>query len=142
MKKILLATLLGLTMSAQAQVTVDKAWVRATVAQQTSTGAFFTLHAASDSRLVEVRSPAAGVVQIHEMAMTGDVMKMHEVSGIELPAGKPVELKPGGFHVMMMELKKPIKPGERVPLTLVFEGRDKKRQTVEVTAEARPLGAN
>jgi len=61
-------------------------------------------------------------------------------SGLPLPAGKTVELKPGGFHVMMMELKAPIKAGDTVPLTLVFEGRDKKRQTVEVKAEARALG--
>ncbi len=145
MKKLLLATLLVLTVStavrAQAQVTVDKPWVRATVAQQKSTGAFFQLRAASDTRLVEVRSPAAGLVQIHQMAMEGDVMKMSEVAGIDLPAGKLVELKPGGYHVMMMDLKAPIKAGDAVPLTLVFEGKDKKRQTVEVKAEARQLGA-
>lgn len=145
MKKLLLATLLVLSVSApafaQAQVTVDQPWVRATVAQQKSTGAFFQLRSASDSRLVEVRSPAAGLVQIHQMAMVGDVMKMSEVPGIDLPAGKVVELKPGGFHVMMMDLKAPIKAGDTVPLTLVFEGKDKKRETIEVKAEVRKLGA-
>ena len=140
MKKLIFAALLVLGVSAHAQVSVDQPWIRATVAQQKSTGAFFQLRAASDSRLVGVRSPAADMVQIHEMAMEGDVMKMREVPGIDLPAGKMVELKPGGYHVMMMGLKQAIKPGDSVPLTLVFEGKDKKRQTVELKAEARALG--
>ena len=128
--------------AAQAQqVVVEKPWVRATVPQQKATGAFFSLRAAEDSRLVSVSSPAAGLVQIHEMAMQGDVMKMRELdAGLPLPAGKTVELSPGGFHVMMMDLKAPIKAGDIVPLTLVFEGKDKKRQTVEVKAEVRALG--
>jgi copper(I)-binding protein len=134
------AALLVLSVGTHAQVSVDKPWIRATVAQQKSTGAFFQLKATSDSRLVEVRSAAADMVQIHEMAMEGDVMKMREVPGIDLPAGKTVELKPGGYHVMMMGLKQPINAGDSVPLTLVFEGKDKKRQTVELKAEARALG--
>lgn len=140
MKKFAVLSLLLVALGAQAQVTVSQPWVRATVAQQKATGAFFQLNAAADSRLVEVRSAAAGVVEIHEMAMDGSVMKMRPVTGVELPAGQAVELKPGGFHVMLMDLKKPITAGESVPLTLVFEGRDKKRQTVEVQAEARALG--
>lgn len=140
MKKFAVLSLLLAALGAQAQVTVSQPWVRATVAQQKATGAFFQLNAAADSRLVEVRSPAAGVVEIHEMAMDGSVMKMRPVTGVELPAGQAVELKPGGFHVMLMDLKKPITAGEAVPLTLVFEGKDKKRQTVEVQAEARALG--
>jgi len=144
MKKLLLS-LLTLAASvahvqAQAQVSVDKPWVRATVAQQKSTGAFFQLQAAADSRLVEVKSGVAGVVEIHEMAMQGDTMRMRAVPGLDLPAGKLVELKPGGYHVMLMDLKQQIKPGEAVPLTLVFESKDKKRQSVEVKAEARQLG--
>ncbi len=141
MKKLLLPTLLVLALNAQAQVTVDKAWVRATVAEQKATGAFFQLQAASDARLVEVRSSVAGVVEIHEMAMDGSTMKMRPVTGVDLPAGQKVELKPGGYHVMLMDLKKPITAGEQVPLTLVFEARDKKRQTLEIKAEARQLGA-
>jgi periplasmic copper chaperone A len=125
-----------------AQVTVDKAWVRATVAQQTSTGAFFQLKASSDARLVEVGSPLAGVAEIHEMAMEGSTMRMRAVAGIDVPAGKMIELKPGGYHLMLMDLKQPIKVGDAVPLTLVFEGRDKKRQTVELKAQVRPLGGS
>ncbi len=126
---------------ASAQVEISQPWVRATVAQQKATGAFFQLKAKSDSRLVEVRSSVAGVVEVHEMAMVGDVMQMRAVPSLALPAGKTVELKPGGYHVMLMDLKAPIKAGDSVPLSLVFEGADKKRTTLEIKAEARQLGA-
>lgn len=126
--------------AALAQVAVSDAWVRATVPQQKATGAFMELRASgAQSRLVEASSPVAGVTEIHEMAMDGNVMKMRAIAGLDVPAGKGVSLKPGGYHVMLMELKNPIKAGDKIPLTLVFEGPDKKRQTVEVTATARPL---
>ncbi|MDP2018384.1 copper chaperone PCu(A)C [Hydrogenophaga sp.] len=145
MKQLLIATLLALTASAWAQapanVDVKDAWLRATVAQQKSTGAFMQLTAKADTRLVEVKSPIAGVVELHEMAMDKDVMKMRAVkAGLALPAGKQVELKPGGYHVMMMDLKGPVKAGDVVPVTLVFEGKDGQRETLVVNATARPLG--
>jgi copper(I)-binding protein len=125
---------------ALAQVTVSDAWVRATVPQQKATGAFMELRGAgTQSRLVEASSPVAGIVEIHEMAMDGNVMRMRAVTGVDVPAGKGVSLRPGGYHVMLMELKNPIQVGDKVPLTLVFEGANKQRQTVEVTATARPL---
>ncbi|MGS0757120.1 copper chaperone PCu(A)C, partial [Roseateles sp. GG27B] len=89
---------------------------------------------------VEVRSAAADVVEVHEMMMEGNVMKMRALDGLDLPAGKTVELKPGSYHVMLMGLKSQVKAGDAVPLTLVFEGKDKKRETVEVKAEARQMG--
>lgn len=146
MKKVLIASLLALTASAWAQapsanVEVKDAWVRATVAQQKATGAFMQLTAKADTRLVEVKSPVAGVVELHEMAMEKDVMKMRAVSGgLALPAGKAVELRPGSYHVMLMDLKGPVKAGDVVPVTLVFEGKGGQRETVEVKATARPLG--
>ena len=94
-----------------------------------------------DARLVEARSPVAGVVEIHEMAMDKDVMRMRAIPGLDLPAGKTVELKPGGYHVMLMDLKQQMKEGETVPLTLVVEGKDKKRSSVEVKAPVKPLTA-
>ena len=120
-------------------VSVKDAWVRATIPAQKATGAFMQLTAPAGSRLVAVRSPLAGVVEIHEMALVDNVMKMRAISGVDLPPGKTVELKPGGYHVMLLELKGQVKDGQSVPLTLVFEGKDKKRQTVEVKAAARPL---
>lgn len=145
MKLLLISTLLAVTANAWAQapalVDVKDAWVRATVAQQKSTGAYLQLTAESDLRVVEVKSPVAGVVRIHEMAMDKDVMRMREVSaGLALPAGKRVELKPGGHHVMLLDLKGQVKAGDVVPLTFVLEGKDGQRSTLEVKATARPLG--
>lgn len=142
MKQLILASLLALSASAAlAQVEVKDAWVRATVPQQKITGAFMQLNAKQDARLVEVRSPAAGSAEIHEMSMENNIMKMRAVSGVDLPAGKPVDLKPGGYHIMLINLKQQIKDGDLVPLTLVVEGKDKKRQTIELQVPARPLNA-
>jgi periplasmic copper chaperone A len=126
---------------AAAQVAVKDAWVRGTVAQQKATGAFMQITAKTAGRLVEVRSPVAGVSELHEMSMHNDIMRMRAVTGIDLPAGSAVELKPGGFHVMLLELKKEIADGQKVPLTLVIEHADKTREVVEVEAVARGLGA-
>lgn len=143
LKKILLTAAIGLTLgsAAWAQVSVTQAWVRATVPQQMATGAFLHLSSKQDARLVQASSPVAAQVELHEMAMEGNTMKMRPIAGVDVPAGKTVELKPGGMHVMMMGLKGQIKAGEKVPLTLVFEGKDKKRETVQVEAEVRELGA-
>ena len=135
-----LATLLT-TSPVLAQVTVADPWVRGTVAQQRATGAFMTLTAPAGARLVEARSPMAGVVEIHEMTMDNNVMRMRQVPMLELPAGKAVELKPGGYHVMLMDLKQPMKTGESVPITLVFEDKDRKRLTVDIQAPVRALNA-
>ena len=126
-----------LSSAAMAQVTVKDAWVRATVAQQKATGAFMQLQSAQDAKLVAAQSPVAGVVEVHEMAMDGGVMKMRAVPSLPLPAGKAVELKPGGYHVMLMDLKGQVKDGDSVPMTLVVEGKDGQRQNVEVKAIAR-----
>ena len=136
------ATLLvsaAFTLPAQAQVTVKEPWVRATVSQQKATGAFMQITSVQDARLVEAKSPAAGAVEVHEMTMEKDIMKMRAIKGLDLPAGKSVELKPGGYHVMLMDLKQQMKEGDTVPLTLVVEGKDKKRTTVEVKAMVKPL---
>jgi periplasmic copper chaperone A len=127
--------------SAWAQVSVKDAWVRATVAQQKATGAFMRISAPHDARLVEAHSSVADSVEMHEMSMQADVMKMRAVAGIDLPAGKPVDLKPGGFHLMLLELKQQLKEGDSVPITLVVEDKDKKRQTIQLTAPVRSLNA-
>jgi len=141
MKRTVLASILfaALSATAAAQVTVGDPWVRATVPQQKATGAFMSITAAKGARLVDAKSPVAGVVEIHEMAMENNIMKMRAIPGLELPAGKAVELKPGGYHVMLMDLKEQMKEGQSVPITLVVEGKDKKRETVEVKAIVRPL---
>jgi copper(I)-binding protein len=124
-----------------AQVKVSDAWVRASVPQQKATGAFMRITAAQNMRLVEASSPVAGVVEIHEMRMDNQVMKMRAVTAVELPAGKTIELQPGGYHVMLMELKQTLKAGESVPIALVVETADKKRERIAVQATVRPLTA-
>jgi periplasmic copper chaperone A len=126
--------------AALAQTTVKDPWVRGTVPQQKATGMFAQITSAKGGKLVSASSPVAGVVEIHEMSMEGNVMKMRAIPGLDLPAGKAVELKPGGYHVMLMDLKQTIKAGDTVPVTLVVEGADKKRETIEVKAPVRELG--
>ena len=120
---LLAATLLTGTAQAQsaAPVAVEGAWARASVQGQTASGAFMRLTAHEATRLVRAESPVAGVVEVHEMKMEGDVMKMRALPGLDLPAGKAVDLKPGGYHVMLMDLKAPLAKGSSVPLTLVFQ---------------------
>ncbi len=142
MKKSLIAICtMALASAAFAQVTVKDAWVRATVPQQQATGAFMQLTAAKDARLVAASSPVAGVVEIHEMAMENNVMKMRAIPGLALPAGKAVDLKPGGYHVMLMDLKAQVKDGDSVPVTLVVESAGGKRESIEIKVPARPLNA-
>ena len=126
---------------AHAEVTVSDPWVRATVPAQKATGAFMRVKSDTDARLVSAASPVAGVVEIHEMLMDKDVMKMNRIPGLDLPAGKDVELEPGGYHVMLMDLKAQVKEGDQVPVTLTVENKDGSRQTIELTAPARPLNA-
>ena len=129
------------SLAASAQVTVSEPWVRATVPQQKATGAFMKLQSTQDAKLISAKSPAAGIVEVHEMALEGGVMKMRAVDVLALPMGKAVELKPGGYHVMLMDLKSQVKDGDAVALTLTFETKDGKRQTLEVKAPARNMNA-
>jgi periplasmic copper chaperone A len=103
-------------------VDVKDAWVRTSVQGQKATGAFMTLTAKDSLTLVSASSPVAGVVEVHEMKMDGDVMKMRALpTGLDLPAGKAVALKPGGYHVMLLDLKAALPKDSTVPLTLVFK---------------------
>jgi periplasmic copper chaperone A len=99
------------------------------------------LTAAQDSKLISVSSSAVPVVEVHEMGMEGGVMKMRAIPSLALPAGKTVALKPGGYHVMLMDLKQAMKAGDVVPLSLVVENAAGKRETIEVKAEVRAMGA-
>jgi len=130
-----------ITAPALAQVTVTDAWVRGTVPGQKATGAFMSITSATDATLVSASSPAAKVVEIHEMAMDGGVMKMRAVDKLALPAGKPVQLKPGSYHVMLMGITEPLAEGQTVPVTLTFVGKDGKKTTQEVKAPVKALTA-
>ena len=138
--KIICASVLSLAVfNVYAEVIVKDAWVRATVPQQMATGAFFQIQSSTDARVVGVQSSAAGVAEIHEMKMENNLMKMRALEHLDLAAGKLVELKPGGYHLMLMDLKQQIKAGDIVPLTLVVEGKDKKRDIINIKLKARSL---
>jgi copper(I)-binding protein len=111
---------------------------------QTGTGAFMTLVSKDGGRLVGAASPVAGVVELHEMSMDNNVMKMRAVPAVDLPAGREVQLKPGGYHVMLLDLRRPLKAGDKVQVELRLETRDGKRvtQPVEVEVRSAPPGAD
>lgn len=138
-KNLLAAILLSSSSLVYAEIIVKDPWVRATVPAQRSTGAFMQITSTSDVRLVSVRSPVANNVEIHEMTMDSNIMKMRQIQGIDLSRGKTVKLTPGNYHIMLIDLKQQVKDGEVVPVSLIFEDKDKKREIVEVKAYARPL---
>jgi copper(I)-binding protein len=138
-RPLALAVALLTSAGAWAQTTVKDPWIRGTVPQQKATGMFAQITSAGGGKLVAGTSPVAGLVEIHEMSMDGNVMKMRAVQGLDLPAGKAVELKPGGYHVMLMDLKKTLAAGETVPMSLVVEGKDGKRETIELKVPVRSL---
>jgi len=143
MKHILIAALAWAAAgSALAQVDVTSAWARSTVPGQGGTGAFMTIVAKDGGKLVGAASTVAGVVELHEMAMDNNVMKMRAIPALDLPAGREVQLKPGGYHVMLLDLKRPLKVGEKVRIELRLETRDGKRvtQPVEVEVRSTPPG--
>lgn len=127
-----------------APVAADAAWARATVQGQKSSGAFVKLTAREALQLVGVASPVAGVAEIHEMKMEGDVMRMRALKALPLPAGQTVSLKPGGHHLMLMGLKAPLAAGTTVRLTLQLRAEDGRvlSQTVDVPVKAMaPAGS-
>ena len=139
-KGMLLAFLSLLCLPVAAEVTVKGAWVRATVPAQKVTGAFMTITSSEEAKLVGVSSAVAASSEIHMSMMQGGVAHMHGVEEVKLPAGKAVELKPGGYHLMLMGLKKPVAEGQKVPITLTVEDAKGKKSVVEVQAEVRGLG--
>lgn len=138
-KSLAVLALCAAAVPALAQTTVEDAWARATVANQQSSGAFMTLTADTDSKLVEVQSPVAKSVQIHQMQMKGDVMTMGPVDALALPAGKAVSLDADGYHVMLMGLLQQLKEGQQVPLTLVIEDAKGNKENLEIQVPVRAL---
>jgi hypothetical protein len=106
---------------AAAQIKAEGAWARPTVVGQQAGGGFLMLTSASADRLLGGSTPLAERLELHSMAMKGDVMQMRQIDAIALPAGKPVRLEPGGLHLMFIGLKQPLALGGKVPVTLKFE---------------------
>ena len=120
-----------------ADVAVQNAWVRTTVPGQKASGAFMTLTAKADLQLVGVSTPVAGVSEVHEMRMTGDIMQMRAVPSLALLAGKAVALRPGGYHIMLLDLKTALPKDTTVPLTLLFKDVKGVQSQLQVTVPVR-----
>ena len=133
---LLIAVLGG---SASAAVGVLDPWVRTTTSFQKSTVAFMQLTSSDDARLVRADSPVAASVELHQMVMKNYAMKMQSVPGIDLPAGKPVALSPDSYMVMLTGLRQQIREGDVIPISIVVEGRDKKRETFSFSAVAKNM---
>lgn len=135
----LVALLLASLHAVAADLEVKDVWARATVPGQRASGAFMSVTSAKGATLLGVSSPVAKTVEIHEMKTEGDVMKMRAVPKVDLPAGKTVSLT-GDYHVMLIDLNRPLKAGETVPLTLKIEQKGK-QESIKVEAEVRALDA-
>jgi len=125
--------------SPSATVAVEKPWARATPGKSTTGAVYMTLvdRATTPDRLIGVSSPVAARAQIHTAGQENGVMKMREVEALPVEPGKPIEFKPGGYHIMMLDLKQPLKEGDSVPVTLSFE----KAGRVEVIVPVQKVGA-
>lgn len=134
----------GSTAPAEGPLTVEGAWIRATVPGQTATGGFMTLQSAQALTLVGFSAPDVPVAELHEMKMEGDVMRMRALKALPLPAGQAVSLKPGGHHLMLMGLKAPLAAGATVKLTLQLRADDGRTlsQVVDVPVRATAPAAS
>lgn len=124
-----------ITLQAQAPLTISGAWVREPVPGRPATAAYATLEntGATDLQIVSASTDAAGAVELHEMVRSGDMMRMSPVKSVRVPARGTVELKPGGLHIMLFQLKRPLAEGDAIELTLTTDtGR-----TVKTTAAVR-----
>ena len=123
MKALLFCTLLAVSTAAVAQIEIHQPWSRATAPGAKVAAGYMHIrnNAGAADRLVGASSPAAGRIETHVTVKDGEVLRMRELKGYEIPAKGGYELKPGGAHLMLMELKQPFKDGEKIPVTLRFE---------------------
>ena len=135
-----LASIAGAWAQAAVPVTVLAPWARASVQGQRASGAFMTLVAQEPLTLVGASSPAAGFAEVHEMKMEGEVMRMRAIGSLELKPNQPVQFKPGGYHLMLQELKAPLAANTSIPLTLSFRtaGGETRELALQVPVSAMP----
>lgn len=134
-KLTLFAALLLMAGAAAAQtgsVEVRDAWARATPGKTEIGAAYLTVESPIDDRLTSLSTPVASIAQLHTMKMEGGVMKMNRLERLDLPAGQPIKLEPGGTHIMLIGLTDKLRPGQSFPLTLSFEKAGKREVTVSV----------
>ena len=136
-----LAAVLAISLagSAHATVVARDAWVRGMLPILHETVAYVTLTSTEDAKIVGVSTPLARRAQMHASNVTGGVMHMEVVDTLALPADTPVQLKPGGTHVMLMEVAHMLKPGDTVPIEFTIENAKGQRSKLEVKALVRPL---
>ena len=127
----------GAAIHADETVMVTHAWVRATAPGQRVAGAYLEISSAVPNKLVAASSPVAGSVEIHSMQLENNIMTMQKLESLDLPAKQTVKLEPGGLHIMLLDLKKSLKPGDIVPLGLTLQRADRSKTVVEVRAEVR-----
>jgi copper(I)-binding protein len=118
-------------------VTVTHAWMRTTAPGQRVAGAYLEISSAAPSKLVAASSPVAGSVEIHSMRLENGIMTMRQLESLELPAKQTVKFEPGGLHIMLLDLKKSLKLGDKIPLRLTLQRADRSKTVVEVQAEVR-----
>jgi copper(I)-binding protein len=126
-------------------IEIKDAWARTTVPGQRATGAFMNITAKDGAKLVGASSPVAGVGEVHVMKMEGDVMRMRAIPALDLPAGQTVHLRPGSSHVMLMDLKTPLKKDSNIPLMLHFRDEKGLEYTIEIelmVSTQTPAAAN
>jgi periplasmic copper chaperone A len=114
------------------QLEVTNAWARATPGKAENGAAYLTIQSPTPDRLLSASSPVAKKTELHSMSMEGMVMKMRPLAGLDIPAGQPVTLKPGGEHVMLVGLNSPLREGQSFPLTLTFEKAGTRTVTVAI----------
>ncbi len=123
---------------AQAMITVENAWARATVPGQKVAGVYLDIRSEQPAWLIGVRSPAASSAEIHSMSNDRGVMRMRRLERLDLPPGQTVRLAPNGNHIMLLDIKQPLQPGARVPVVLIVEQKGKKKW-IQVQAEVRAV---
>ncbi|MCB5187760.1 copper chaperone PCu(A)C [Methylobacillus caricis] len=139
MKGILIGLMLLYCMHAQAEVTVVEPWVRATAPGQKVAAAYLRMVSDKDAKLVAANSPFADKVELHDMHVEDGIMKMRPIQALPLTANQPVELKPGGLHLMLHGIKAAVQAGDTIPITLVFEDKQGKRESVALVFNGRAL---
>jgi copper(I)-binding protein len=125
--------------NATGDVSITRAWARPTVPGQPVAAAYFDITSTSGATLTQLRSDVAGTVQMHAMTREGDVMRMRELPTLALPAGQTVRLQPGGTHLMLLQLKRPLRAGDSIPLDLTLVDAAGRRQVVHAVV---PVTAN
>lgn len=122
-------------------VIVSEVWIKTTIPGTSVSAAYMRIQSPIALSLLRVEAPIAADIQIHDMKLNNGVMEMKALDSVAIPVGQMVELKPGGKHVMLTQLAGPIRNGDKVPLTLIFEDAGKKKISIRVDAVAM-AGAN